>query len=1357
MANITVTTSSNFDDAANLALLNGDNITINSGAVLTVNSDVRWGQNAAVVNDVDINDGEFKIDGTEVWWVPFSASSGNVPSLGTQGTPDVTRGGSSVGEFLGIFTALGVAPLAAGTAMPASGFIKLRRRSTALASSDVLTFTGGATATLSGAGQRGWLHFVGREATTSANGRTQATGLGRIVINGDWFELGTSNGTASQTFQYYVSDYCPGVQVETASGSGVYQWWGACSVQDFSPTNIATDGRARFISSSPTGLIRFGGGTSTSTITGSISGTVLTVTAVAAGYLTVGSVLSGTNVTAGTTITSFGTGTGGTGTYNLSTSSSASSTTIYAVGAFGRIPPNGAKIRVPNIHQSTACSNGLGTGSISGTVMNITTSSTGTIVPGVLVTGTGVTAGTTVSSLVPSGTFVGTISGTTLTVTATVSNTVAIGQVLSGTGVTSGTTITSFGTGTGGTGTYNLSASSTVSTPTQITATGGVGGTGTYIVSTSQTVGAGTSFTFSGPTTAVVTGSVSGNTLTVTAVTSGVLTIGTVITGTSISNNTVITAFGTGTGGTGTYTLSASMTAASTTITGSNGYSLNAVNVAQPIYRYRFFGNPGSLDINYLSSTANITGQSTTLFRVRNSAGMDGCWYGSSQSPTTYHTNILFENVCSASIFQPTRHNFGFQFSENVTFTDCSAFRIIGYDSATFPVNFSTLNNATFTRFELFNRTSGSSGFDVTSSSNVLIDNCVVVGPHLFALTVTGGLNVTVRNCRFASNLVGSTGGSTIQFIRANNMNGFLVDGLSMFDGLSLPPSNQFVICDVSRNVRIRNVATRSAPLNAGGREFLNLTGSRNIRASRVFFRGSSGYDYSVIAQGASNEDVAIADSGWSYSQGVYANAVTDNGRARRTIGGGQKTYSASFSNGRTQSVFVARGVHFVEQEVSATEIMLTVMTGSFKTTSDFSVNAYTEDAGTIIRDANNGLALRNVGDQVTWTWGWYILGVNTLQNTAPVLDGTNTGNFTLTYDLDKGSGFSGTFKALTAANLSAETGISPSIGFRWRLRAVCGTANASNLLRAVSIFGNTTQQTIIDNPYPYNDPQVSLSNIQSGSMAAIFRNSDGRLLDIEPATLPRLYPAWYADTTVTLRVRKPGWDQVETPFTLTESGGSFPLNQVDTAIADTNPGALAITVTNHGASPVTWNSKTWSITVTVTGAISAASIAQFLSWQTAQDSYSLGGGFHNMAWPAMVIAVGTNFETARGQLFGSAGATLKGVRIVDGSNNEVPGFARMQADDGTYYSPAASYTLTVSNIVTDSRLLLRRTDTQAVISNVAVTTGTFTYSYTHTSDIPVEIVVRKATAAPFYQEWRTTTTLSNSNNNQTANQILDT
>ncbi len=62
--------------------------------------------------------------------------------------------------------------------------------------------------------------------------------------------------------------------------------------------------------------------------TGSITTTVLTITDVSAGLLAVGDIINGSGVTAGTVITSFGTGTGGTGTYNVNNSQTVASTTI---------------------------------------------------------------------------------------------------------------------------------------------------------------------------------------------------------------------------------------------------------------------------------------------------------------------------------------------------------------------------------------------------------------------------------------------------------------------------------------------------------------------------------------------------------------------------------------------------------------------------------------------------------------------------------------------------------------------------------------------------------------------------------------------------------------------------------------------------------------------------------------------------------------------------------------------------------------------------------------------------------------------------------------------------------------------
>jgi len=77
------------------------------------------------------------------------------------------------------------------------------------------------------------------------------------------------------------------------------------------------------------------------------------------------------------------------------------------------------------------------------------------------------------------------------------------------------------------------------------------------------------------PNTSTFTGSMSGTTLTVTALLTGSpIVLGMYVDGSSVTDGTYITAFGTGAGGTGTYTINQSVTAASTTMTANGNIPL---------------------------------------------------------------------------------------------------------------------------------------------------------------------------------------------------------------------------------------------------------------------------------------------------------------------------------------------------------------------------------------------------------------------------------------------------------------------------------------------------------------------------------------------------------------------------------------------------------------------------------------------------------------------------------------------------------------------------------------------------------------------------------------------------------------
>ena len=190
--------------------------------------------------------------------------------------------------------------------------------------------------------------------------------------------------------------------------------------------------------------------------------------------------------------------------------------------------------------------------------------------------------------------FTGSISGTTLTVTAVSSGTIAIDQSLSGIGVTSETIITALGSGTGGVGTYTVNLSQTLASRTF----------------NSSTVGA------------KFTASISGTTMTVTAVASGTIYLGQTIQGSGNTAGTIVSAFGTGSGGTGTYTVSSIQTIASETMYGlnfsvlpNNDGAFTGANSVDIVDNYFVYNNPGTQQWGSSDLLSTISSSTSYAFK----------------------------------------------------------------------------------------------------------------------------------------------------------------------------------------------------------------------------------------------------------------------------------------------------------------------------------------------------------------------------------------------------------------------------------------------------------------------------------------------------------------------------------------------------------------------------------------------------------------------------------------------------------------------------------------------------------------------------------------------------------------------
>lgn len=222
MTAFTATTGDNYFDAYSGGSTNAtlDSYAISGGARLIVRSDTYACPNhTAAFGSLDTVTfsgigGTLRFDPTNVRVIAYTGGSGNAPAYGTT----ITANNGSTGVFLGAWTNWLSEPITPGSAIGATGYIKLGSLSAAF-NAGALT---GITATCSGADVQGWMEVRGPDTATITVPR-----IGKVESVEAWFEIGTTNGSAGQVIA------CPtcatnagvfaGVWIETSAGSGVYE------------------------------------------------------------------------------------------------------------------------------------------------------------------------------------------------------------------------------------------------------------------------------------------------------------------------------------------------------------------------------------------------------------------------------------------------------------------------------------------------------------------------------------------------------------------------------------------------------------------------------------------------------------------------------------------------------------------------------------------------------------------------------------------------------------------------------------------------------------------------------------------------------------------------------------------------------------------------------------------------------------------------------------------------------------------------------------------------------------------------------------------------------------------------------
>lgn len=221
-----------------------DSYAISAGSTLLIDTDsYQCANHSAAFGSLDTVTfsgigGLLKGTAKNVRVIPYNTGSGNVPAIGTT----ISQGGVSA-VFLGVWASWLVEPTASGSAMPASGYIKVKDKTGGDYAAGALSGIG---ATATGADTQGWIEIRGADTATITVPR-----IGEVVLGeGEFFEIGTTNGTRGQVMPFptcaTVAGTFPGFWVETAAGSGILERFaGAGSIVALS--SIPTDERGKIL------------------------------------------------------------------------------------------------------------------------------------------------------------------------------------------------------------------------------------------------------------------------------------------------------------------------------------------------------------------------------------------------------------------------------------------------------------------------------------------------------------------------------------------------------------------------------------------------------------------------------------------------------------------------------------------------------------------------------------------------------------------------------------------------------------------------------------------------------------------------------------------------------------------------------------------------------------------------------------------------------------------------------------------------------------------------------------------------------------------------------------------------------
>jgi hypothetical protein len=367
----------------------------------------------------------------------------------------------------------------------------------------------------------------------------------------------------------------------------------------------------------------------------------------------------------------------------------------------------------------------------------------------------------------------------------------------------------------------------------------------------------------------------------------------------------------------------------------------------------------------------------------------------------------------------------------------------------------------------------GHAAIRATNCSNVTAETLIVLGGYL-AIT-TGSNNWEIDELIYG--LPPGRGTTQINIVNALSHNGSkecIVHSGRLATGAIYGTSGIFNLID-SDTVTIRGFGAIDAKIDCAARATYvwNIAGiSTNIRLQRLWFTNLNATDTTVVVNAAKGLVIENCSTDYSDECDDKSNETIIKGLH---VASGDPDSGTGFEGDMSNVVGTCFYNHFKSDTTGAIGLL-------FNDPGDFHASDVETVAGTPVWNGLADLLLRTTGDQVVYTYPYSIKGHTGFQNAA--IQVSAVGSYTYEYDLDTGSGYSGSWTAINGANLSAES-ISPA-GFRFKVRITCTTTNTGNAIKGFAVRTTTTLADQAANLYPLEQIAITVT-VLSNSRVQIY------------------------------------------------------------------------------------------------------------------------------------------------------------------------------------------------------------------------------------------------------------------------------